>query len=467
MNSNQIYHKFKNIIPLIKKKIRLISVISVSIIVVLVILVTFINSTKINHLKNVNVLNTDLIEKSLIIEQEALKDSIDTNNFEIITNSLEEKQHNTIIETKSIKIDSETYEEVTFKSGDNFIKVLKTLDIDVQTSIALSDALGEIIPPNLIRVGDRIKIFINENNNKIINKVIFITKNEEILIKKDLNDRYKVSIIPPILEKKYSLKTLVVDETVYKTAQESKIPLDIINKIIINHSQDINFNKDIKDGDTVIIFYGTSINSKNNKALEHQLLYSSIKYKNDKNSEYFRYKNISGNETFYNSDGVSINKIIFIKPIKNSKITSSYGMRMHPVLGYERMHNGDDYKATLNTPIVATADGTIDFIGEKGDYGNYIRINHKNGLQSAYAHLNKYNKNIKNGDLIKQGEIIGYVGSSGLSTGPHLHYEIIRNGEKINPSKFAKNTSNIYLEGDDLQGFKKEYNRIIQLMKDY
>ena len=104
MNSNQIYHKFKNIIPLIKKKIRLISVISVSIIVVLVILVTFINSTKINHLKNVNVLNTDLIEKSLIIEQEALKDSIDTNNFEIITNSLEEKQHNTIIETKSIKI---------------------------------------------------------------------------------------------------------------------------------------------------------------------------------------------------------------------------------------------------------------------------------------------------------------------------------------------------------------------------
>ena len=361
MNSNQIYHKFKNIIPLIKKKIRLISVISVSIIVVLVILVTFINSTKINHLKNVNVLNTDLIEKSLIIEQEALKDSIDTNNFEIITNSLEEKQHNTIIETKSIKIDSETYEEVTFKSGDNFIKVLKTLNIDVQTSIALSDALGEIIPPNLIRVGDRIKIFINENNNKIINKVIFITKNEEILIKKDLNDRYKVSIIPPILEKKYSLKTLVVDETVYKTAQESKIPLDIINKIIINHSQDINFNKDIKDGDTVIIFYGTSINSKNNKALEHQLLYSSIKYKNDKNSEYFRYKNISGNETFYNSDGVSINKIIFIKPIKNSKITSSYGMRMHPVLGYERMHNGDDYKATLNTPIVATADGTIYF----------------------------------------------------------------------------------------------------------
>ena len=174
----------------------------------------------------------------------------------------------------------------------------------------MSDALGEIIPPNLIRVGDRIKIFINENNNKIINKVIFITKNEEILIKKDLNDRYKVSIIPPILEKKYSLKTLVVDETVYKTAQESKIPLDIINKIIINHSQDINFNKDIKDGDTVIIFYGTSINSKNNKALEHQLLYSSIKYKNDKNSEYFRYKNISGNETFYNSDGVSINKII-------------------------------------------------------------------------------------------------------------------------------------------------------------
>jgi murein DD-endopeptidase MepM/ murein hydrolase activator NlpD len=140
---------------------------------------------------------------------------------------------------------------------------------------------------------------------------------------------------------------------------------------------------------------------------------------------------------------------------------------MHPVLGYERMHNGDDYKATLNTPIVATADGTIDFIGEKGDYGNYIRINHKNDLQSAYAHLNKYNKNIKNGDLIKQGEIIGYVGSSGLSTGPHLHYEIIRNGEKINPSKFAKNTSNIYLEGDDLQGFKKEYNRIIQLMKDY
>ena len=283
----------------------------------------------------------------------------------------------------------------------------------------------------------------------------------------ELENQYKATIIPPILEKQYSLKKLIINGTVYKTAQESKIPPDVINRIIANHSQDLNFNKDIKDGDEITIFYSTNINSSNNKILEYKLIYSSIKYKNERNSKFFRYKDTYGNEAFYNSDGISVNKIIFIPPVSNSKITSRYGMRMHPVLGYEKMHRGDDYQASLNSPIVATADGQIDFIGEKGDYGNYIRINHKSGLQTAYAHLNKYSKSIKRGDSIKQGEIIGYAGSSGLSTGPHLHYEVIRNGEKIDPSNFTKEITRVNLEDNELLSFKKERNKIIQLMEAY
>tara|TARA_B110000305_G_scaffold138783_1_gene154802 strand:+ start:1220 stop:2614 length:1395 start_codon:yes stop_codon:yes gene_type:complete len=464
MYNYQNFYIFKKIIPIIKKKNWLILAILIAIILTLTTLVTFINSTKINHLKNTNIANTSLIEKSMIIEEEAYKSFTKTEDSRISNLTLEKKSTNNEIIIEAPEIKNEVYEVVTFKAGDNFIKVLKAYNVDSKTSIALSDALGKIIPSNLIRIGDKLKVF---NNNNTVDKIIFITKNEEILIKKDLENQYKATIIPPILEKQYSLKKLTINGTVYKTAQESKIPPDVINRIIANHSQDLNFNKDIKDGDEITIFYSTNINSSNNKILEYKLIYSSIKYKNERNSKFFRYKDTYGNEAFYNSDGISVNKIIFIPPVSNSKITSRYGMRMHPVLGYEKMHRGDDYQASLNSPIVATADGQIDFIGEKGDYGNYIRINHKSGLQTAYAHLNKYSKSIKRGDSIKQGEIIGYAGSSGLSTGPHLHYEVIRNGEKIDPSNFTKEITRVNLEDNELLSFKKERNKIIQLMEAY
>lgn len=472
MSNNQNYNIFLNANHLIKKRFWLILLISMSVVFALLILITFINYTKMNDLKKANILKTDLIENSMIInqafvEKETIENKINTNNPKIIDSNLQKKITNKKIKIIPIEIVNDTYEEIIFQSGDNLINVLKTFSINVQTSIAISDALGEIIPSNLIRIGDKIKISFSKSNDKTIKEIIFTTKNEEILIKKNLNGDYKAAIVPPILEKKYSLKNLTINGAMYKTALENNIPLEVINKIITNHSQDINFNKDIRDGDSVIIFYSTDINSTNNTTLEYKLIYSSITYKNGKNSEYFRYKNISGNESFYNADGVSVNRIIFIKPIQNSKITSGYGMRMHPVLRYEKMHSGDDYRAYINQPVFATADGTIDFIGEKGDYGNYIRINHKNGIQTAYAHLNKYNKNIKNGDLIKQGEVIAYAGSSGLSTGTHLHYEIIRDREKINPEIFTKETANEYLENNDLRAFQKERNKIIQLMEVY
>ena len=149
-----------------------------------------------------------------------------------------------------------------------------------------------------------------------------------------------------------------------------------------------------------------------------------------------------------------------ISPLRKLIETSKYGMRVHPVSGEEKMHYGIDYAAELNSPIFAIADGVVDFIGVKGDFGNYIRLSHSNNVQSAYAHLNKFSENLIKGSLVNQSEIIGYAGETGLSTGVHLHYEIIVNEKRINPNKFDEEINNYYLTNEELAEFYTEREKI-------
>ncbi|NLA74728.1 MAG: M23 family metallopeptidase [Deltaproteobacteria bacterium] len=166
----------------------------------------------------------------------------------------------------------------------------------------------------------------------------------------------------------------------------------------------------------------------------------------------YRYQTADGEIDMYDAKGCSVRKTLMATPIDGARLSSSYGMRRHPILGYTRMHKGLDFAAPSGTPIMAAGDGVIEFAGKKGGYGNYISIRHANGYQTAYGHMKGFASGIKKGARVKQGNVIGYVGSTGVSTGPHLHYEVLYNKKHVNPAS-VKTPSGRILKDNELEDF--------------
>ena len=193
------------------------------------------------------------------------------------------------------------------------------------------------------------------------------------------------------------------------------------------------------------------------KKESRNVLYANLVLKSGASLKLYRFTEKSGNTEYFDETGKSAQKLLMKTPIDGARISSGFGRRKHPILGYNVAHRGVDFAAPKGTPIYAAGNGTIEIKGRKGAYGKYILIRHANGFKTAYAHLSKFKK--IPGGRVKQGRIIGYVGSTGRSTGPHLHYEILKNGKRINPQKL-KLPSGKKLKGNELNLFIEEKNRI-------
>ena len=193
------------------------------------------------------------------------------------------------------------------------------------------------------------------------------------------------------------------------------------------------------------------------------ILYASLVV-HGKNKEMYKYDFADGRKDYYEKDGTSIRKALLKTPINGARISSRYGKRRHPVLGFTRMHRGLDYAAPPGTPVYAAGDGTVVIARRvKGGYGRYVKIRHNSEYSTLYGHLKGFKRGIKSGIRVAQGDVIGYVGSSGLATGPHLHYEVIKHGKKVNPAKvnFPKIPN---LSESNMLRFKKQYAKIDKML---
>jgi len=188
------------------------------------------------------------------------------------------------------------------------------------------------------------------------------------------------------------------------------------------------------------------------------LLYTSFSPRG-KMLEYWLYEDAKGRENFYDAEGKTAKRKLRATPINGARLSSSYGRRKHPILGYRKMHAGVDFAAPRGTPIMAAGSGTVERANRYGSFGNYIRIRHTDGYKTAYAHLSKFARGIRAGKYVKQDQIIGYVGTTGRSTGPHLHYEVHLNGKKINPRRLSQ-LSGKPLAKSEMAAFKKRRNEI-------
>ena len=247
-----------------------------------------------------------------------------------------------------------------------------------------------------------------------------------------------------------------IDDSLFVSAQAAGMPIRVIMDFIRLYSWDVDFQREIQPGDRFEVLF-EQFHTEVDRAAQRgakvgEILYASLTIKGD-DVRYYRYRAPVGVD-YFNAAGESVRKALLKTPLDGAKLTSGFGKRTHPILGYTRMHRGVDFAAPVGTPIVAAGNGTVEVAGTNGAYGNYVRLRHSGNYQTAYAHLSRFGSGVRMGRTIKQGQIIGYVGTTGLSTGPHLHYEIMVSGNQVNPVtvKFASGDK---LNGRELAQFRR------------
>lgn len=346
------------------------------------------------------------------------------------------------------------YEDlVVIENGQTFGELIKSYDIPDAEKYTISQLLNNKIDLTRLNIGTEIRItYLRKADFVEIKKIsILDKKNNQIQIIKN-NGEYEIESASILTFTKNILKEVTINESLYRSAISSDIPPNIIMQFVNLYGFDVDFQREIRNGNKIKIYYEVFLDSKLNIRKAGNIKFASLSL--SKNTyELYKYTTKDNNKfEFFNSTGKSAVKALMKTPINGASLSSGYGLRKHPILGYDRLHQGVDFAAPTGTPIMAAGTGFIEKIGMNGGAGNYIKIKHINGYKTAYGHMSKFASGLKRGSKVTQGQTIGFVGSTGMSTGPHLHYEVIFNNKKINPMKM-KLPSGRKLKGKILDNF--------------
>lgn len=244
-----------------------------------------------------------------------------------------------------------------------------------------------------------------------------------------------------------------IDSSLYAASNRAGVPDPVLIAVIRAYSFEVDFQRDIRPGDGFELLYEQDFGEDGELARHGNVLYANLNLRG-RDHPMYRFQSEDGSVDYYDRDGQSVRRTLMRTPIDGARISSRYGMRRHPVLGYSRMHRGTDFAAPTGTPIYAAGSGTIEVRGRNGGYGRYIRIRHNGSLKTAYAHMSRYASGLSVGSRVQQGQVIGYVGTSGRSTGPHLHYEVLMENRQVNALTLDL-PSGRKLEGDELTAFQR------------
>ena len=341
------------------------------------------------------------------------------------------------------------------KSGDSIQKILNKLNVEKNDIQKVINEYKKYSNPNKLFVGNKINITIEENISKKKNSVVKftlpITKSTTIEITK--NEENKI-ISQKIITKLYKKKTLVqnvIKNNLYSSAVDVKINPDTIIEFARIFGFEIDFQRDIRKEDYFKILYEKYFDE-NGKFIKSGSILFAYMFVNGREISLYKFGD-DKDYGYFDMNGKSVEKALMKTPINGARLSSPFGMRKHPILGYNKKHLGTDFAAPAGTPIMASGSGTITRAKWCGGGGNCVKIKHNSTYETVYAHMKSFAKGIKVGKKVKQGQIIGYVGSTGMSTGPHLHYEVIVNGKKVN-SQTLKLPSGKVLKGDERKLFE-------------
>jgi len=326
------------------------------------------------------------------------------------------------------------YKNINHKisNGETFDKILNSYSITSDEISQIKKELDLDYNLNNLKTNLDIKITIDESNNKKITSFILpISRTKKIqLTRSSETDLFTKKIIITNLNKRIIFKEGKILQSLYKAAIDLKIQPNIIVEFAGIYGFQVDFQRDIRKNDKFQIMYEV-FEDDNGKIFETgNVIFADLKLSGVNNSLYYFGK--KGSEGHYDKNGRSVKKALMKTPINGARLSSAFGMRKHPIDGYNKMHKGTDFAAPMGTPIMASGSGIITRARWCGGGGNCVKIKHNSTYQTIYAHMKSFGRGIREGIRVKQGQIIGYVGSTGKSTGPHLHYEVVKNGKKIN-----------------------------------
>ncbi len=318
--------------------------------------------------------------------------------------------------------------------GETFNNILEKYSISKKEISEIKSKLSKKVNLNKLNQNQKIKFTIDQSNNVVKNFIFQISNTEKVYLTRDTKtEKFNQEIIVTKLNKKIVYKENIILQSLYKSAVSENVPINTIIEFARIYGFQVDFQRDIRKKDTFQIMYEVFLDD-NKKVIETgNIIFANLKLSGQDNSLY--YFDNKGSEGHYDKNGRSIKKALMKTPINGARLSSAFGMRKHPIDGFNKMHRGTDFAAPEGTPIMASGDGVIKKAGWCGGGGNCVVIKHNSTYQTVYAHMSKFANGIRSGKRVRQGQTIGYVGSTGKSTGPHLHYEVIFNGKRINSQK--------------------------------
>ncbi|MDA9553232.1 peptidoglycan DD-metalloendopeptidase family protein [Emcibacteraceae bacterium] len=410
--------------------------------------------------------NSDLVANIENLETPNVSDEISDDNISNIpvatsVSNLPGTEPLTSEEAESLtfeKNDTEVFaKEIRIKSGQGLMDALLDNGADRSDAFNAINALSDHFNVRRIQVGQ--KLDTEYTPDGILTSIRLEKDFDNMIIVERNGDQYqgRIEELPSQIITRHS--SGIIEDSVFLAAQRQGLPQAIIVELIRIFSYDVDFQREIRRGDQFEIFYERKISEDGRSVQEGDILYARLNIKGEDIHLYRHFPEGRDFPEYFHENGQSSKKALMKTPIEGARLSSYYGSRKHPVLGYTRMHKGVDFSAPTGTPIMAAGDGVVERASWFGSFGNYVRIRHNGSYKTAYAHMSKYGRGIKKGVRVRQGQIIGYVGATGRVTGRHLHYEVHKDGTQVNPLNL-KMPSGIQLTGEPYKEFEVVMNKI-------
>ncbi len=345
------------------------------------------------------------------------------------------------------------------RKGENLVSLLMAKGVSEEEATAAAKALGKVFDSRKLKVGQRVELSLvpnldgalGESRHRLVSMTLSPSAMTDHIVSRG-DGGFAASSIERPVTRQLVYHQGVINGSFFGAGKRAGVPHKHLARLVKGFSYDVDFQRDIKAGDRFELAFEAFVNDKGEMAYSGEVVYGALVL-GGRRKEIYRFTLKSGRSDFFNAKGESVKKALLRTPVDGARISSRFGMRRHPILGYSKMHKGIDFAASRGTPIFAAGDGTIELAKWNGGYGRYIRIKHGRGYKTAYAHMARFAKDMRAGKRVKQGQVIGYVGTTGRSTGPHLHYEVLQGGRQVNPLS-VKLLPGEKLKGGDLKGFK-------------
>jgi murein DD-endopeptidase MepM/ murein hydrolase activator NlpD len=342
------------------------------------------------------------------------------------------------------------------RKGDTLMKLLIDAGIARPEAHEAIAALTQVYSPRELRPGQSIELVLSAPGESAGPRLAALSLQPDLerdirVERRRADDRFSATAIDRPLSRELTAVAGVIESSLFLAGKRVEVPVGALAELIRIFSFDVDFQREIQAGDRFALIYESYYDRWGRLAKTGRLLYAKL-VMSGKPLEVYRFTPASGVTDYFASTGKSVRKALLRTPIDGARLSSGFGMRRHPIQGYSKMHRGADFAAPRGTPIYAAGAGVVERAGRVGAYGNYVRIKHNGTYKTAYAHMHRIAKGLRPGTRVSQGQVIGQVGSTGRSTGPHLHYEVLRGGKQVNPVKI-KLPSGEQLKGNDLVHF--------------